>query len=153
MSEDVIVFSLEKNEIVFFNITKSTWETVQRKFAAGLWDLPFELKWLAAQKLTTLLARTSLSDATYESLHRFPFFPTKWCVVYSRTATAMVKRALKVKKISREDLWLCTCLWQLCTFRSRCIQHNTSNTKSPNFTFIRKTNSIGFDVGLYLGCT
>ena len=36
MSEDVIVFSLEKNEIVFFNITKSTWETVQRKFAAGL---------------------------------------------------------------------------------------------------------------------
>ena len=58
MSEDAIVFSLEKNEIVFFNITKSTWETVQRKFAAGLWDLPFELKWLAAQKLTTLLART-----------------------------------------------------------------------------------------------
>ena len=27
-----------------------------------------------------------------------------------RTATAMAKRALKVKKISREDLWLCTCL-------------------------------------------
>lgn len=28
----------------------------------------------------------------------------------NRTATAMVKRALKVKKISREDRWLCTCL-------------------------------------------
>ena len=44
-----------------------------------------------------------------------------------RTATAMAKRALKVKKISREDLWLCTCLSQLCTFRSRCIQHNAAN--------------------------
>lgn len=44
-----------------------------------------------------------------------------------RTATAMLKRALKVKKISREDLWLCTCLSQLRTFRSRCIQHNAAN--------------------------
>ena len=30
--------------------------------------------------------------------------------------------------------------------------HPTQRCKSPNFTFIRKTNSIGFDVGLYLGC-
>ena len=30
--------------------------------------------------------------------------------------------------------------------------HPTQRCKSPNFTFIRKTNSIGFDVGLYLRC-
>ena len=53
-------------------------KVLEKRFKGNLQQaLPFELKWLAAQKLSTLLARTSLSDATYESLHRFPFFPTK----------------------------------------------------------------------------
>ena len=63
-----------ENEIIFFNIIKSTWETIKRKFVAGFWNLLCELKWLAAQKLTTLLVRTSFLDSTYESLHCFLFF-------------------------------------------------------------------------------
>ena len=70
----MIVFSLEKMKSSFFNIIKSTWERIKRKFVAGFWNLLCELKWLAAQKLTTLLVRTSFLDSTYESLHCFLFF-------------------------------------------------------------------------------